>query len=64
MALFLDVGPNDVLRLDDDTTICIDRKSGSRARLRIEGSSKVILDRGGRDKPPEKKKGDGDGRDT
>lgn len=42
MALFLDVGPDDAIRIGD-TYIAIERKSGSRARLRIVGSSEVEL---------------------
>ncbi|NLA67479.1 MAG: hypothetical protein GX856_04410 [Gammaproteobacteria bacterium] len=42
MALFLDVGPDDAIRIGD-TYIAIERKSGSRARLRIVGKDEVEL---------------------
>lgn len=42
MALFLDVGPNDMLRIND-TIVTVERKSGSRARLRILGPAEVEL---------------------
>lgn len=43
MALFIDVGPEDVLRIGDDSYISVERKSGSRARLKIIGQSEVEL---------------------
>lgn len=42
MALYLDVGPDDVLRIGD-TLVAVERKSGSRARLKIVGKSEVEL---------------------
>lgn len=48
MALYIDVGPEDVLRIGPDTFIVVERKSGARARLRITGSSEVKLMRQGR----------------
>ena len=45
MALFLDLGPNDVLRVGEDTFITIEKKSGQRARLRITGSGDVEMTR-------------------
>ncbi len=49
MALVLDVGLSDALRVGD-TYIVVERKSGSRARLRILGPAEVELMRNGRDK--------------
>lgn len=49
MALYLDLGPNDVLRVGEDTFITIEKKSGQRARLRITGTGDVEMKR----KPPE-----------
>ena len=43
MALFIDVGPDDALRIGPDTFITVERKSGSRSRLRIIGTSEVEL---------------------
>lgn len=48
MALFIDVGPDDALRIGPDTFITIERKSGSRSRLRIVGNSEVELMRNAR----------------
>jgi hypothetical protein len=47
MALFLDVGPNDVVCIDG-TYVTIERKSGQRARLRFVGPADVELVRQGR----------------
>lgn len=47
MALVLDVGPSDALRVGD-TYIVVERKSGSRARLRILGPAEVELMRNSR----------------
>lgn len=44
MALILDVGPEDTLRIGD-TTVCLVKKSGRRSRLRIEGPAEVELKR-------------------
>ena len=43
MSLYLDVGTEDVLQLDGNTFITLERKSGQRARLRIISPSKVEL---------------------
>lgn len=43
MALFIDVGPDDVLRIGDDSYISVERKSGARARLKIIGKGEVEL---------------------
>lgn len=43
MALFIDVGPDDVLRIGENSYISVERKSGSRARLKIIGKSEVEL---------------------
>lgn len=48
MALYLDVGPADVLRIGD-ITVTVERKTGSRARLRIENADDVRLLRNERD---------------
>lgn len=62
MSLFVDVGLADALRIGDDTVIYIERKSGQRARLRIDGSAKVELLRKEKDKrmlnPPAENTGD------
>jgi hypothetical protein len=42
MALYLDVGPDDILRIGD-TFVALERKSGARARLKIIGKSEVEL---------------------
>lgn len=42
MALYLDVGLDDVLRIGDDF-VTVERKSGSRARLRIISAREVEL---------------------
>lgn len=42
MALFIDLGPDDALRIGNDY-VTLERKSGSRARLRILGQSEVEL---------------------
>lgn len=44
MALILDVGPEDVLRIGD-TVIRLVKKSGRRSRLRIEGPAEVEMKR-------------------
>lgn len=63
MALFLDIGPNDQLRVGADTIITIEHKSGRRARLRIE--STATIDMVSREwAPPEPVKVASDGRDT
>lgn len=49
MALWLDVGLNDVLRIDGETTVTVERKSGSRVRLKIMGKREVELLRNARD---------------
>lgn len=51
MALYLDVGPDDVLRVGEDLVITVERKSGSRARLRFSGPTRVELEKKGRLKP-------------
>lgn len=43
MALWLDVGPDDLLRIGDDMYVSVERKSGSRARLKIVGPAEVEL---------------------
>jgi hypothetical protein len=48
MALFLDVGPDDVVHVGDDLLITVERKSGSRARLRFDGAAAVELVKRGR----------------
>ena len=50
MALFLDISIDDTLCLDDGTVITLERKSGTRARLRIDGPAHVELIRNGRSK--------------
>lgn len=42
MALFLDVGTDDVLRIDN-SYVTLERKSGTRARLRIISQAEVEL---------------------
>lgn len=42
MALYIDVGLEDVLRIGE-TFVVLERKSGSRARLKIIGKAEVEL---------------------
>jgi len=58
MALFIDVGPDDVLRIGDSSYISIERKSGSRARLKIIGQSEVELMRKAKLTNPPRRPGD------
>jgi hypothetical protein len=51
MALYMDVGANDLLVIGD-TTVTVERKSGSRVRLRIIGKSDVQLVRDGKNAMP------------
>lgn len=48
MALYLDVGPEDVLRIGNDLVVSVERKSGARARLKFEGTERVVLEKGGK----------------
>ena len=43
MALYLDIGPDDELRVGEDAVITIEYESGRRARLRIVGTAKVEM---------------------
>lgn len=43
-VLYLDVGPDDVLHVGD-MVVMVERKSGSRARLKLIGDKKVELRR-------------------
>jgi hypothetical protein len=43
MALWMDVGPEDLLCIGGDTYISVERKSGARARLKIVGKAEVEL---------------------
>lgn len=43
MALFLDVGPGDVIRIGEDTYVSVEKKSGKSARLRVVGTKEVEL---------------------
>lgn len=52
MALYLDVGPNDLLCVGDHTVIAIERKSGGKARLKITGTGNVELLKKARLSPP------------
>ena len=61
MALFLDISTDDTLELDDGTVITLERKSGTRARLRIDGPAHVELIRNGRNRADTD---GGDGRDS
>ena len=49
MALFLDVGPDDLVRIGENLVFTVERKSGSRARLRFVGGERVEMIRHGRD---------------
>lgn len=42
MALFLDVGFDDILRVGS-TTIVIERKSGRKVRMRISGTDEIEM---------------------
>ncbi len=43
MALYLDIGPDDELRVGKDAVITIEYKSGRRARLKIVGTAEVEM---------------------
>lgn len=44
MALYIDLGPEDLLRIGADTYVAVEHKTGSRrARLRVVGTSQVEL---------------------
>lgn len=43
MALWMDVGPEDLLCIGGDTYISVERKSGARARLKIVGKAEIEL---------------------
>ncbi len=62
MSLYLDVGPDDLLRIGNDTIIAVERKSGSRARLRITGTAEIELMKRARTVEPPAPDGEGDGR--
>lgn len=52
MALFLDAGPGDVIRIGEDTYVSVEKKSGKSARLRIVGTKDVELMRARRAQQP------------
>lgn len=60
MALFLDVGFDDILRVGG-TTITIERKSGRKVRVRLDGPDDVKMTR--KPDPAETEKADHDGPD-
>lgn len=43
MALWIDVGPSDLLCVGGDTYLSVERKSGTRVRLKIIGKGEVEL---------------------
>lgn len=43
MALFLDIGPDDELRIGDGAVVTLEHKSGRRARLKIIGTYDVRM---------------------
>lgn len=47
-TLYLDVGTDDIVRIGENLAFTIERKSGSRARIRFVGSEKVDMVRHGR----------------
>lgn len=51
VALFLDIGPGDELRIGDGAVLTLEHKSGRRARLRITGEADVKLVRDARIDP-------------
>lgn len=61
MALFLDVGFDDILRVGG-TTITIERKSGRKVRVRLDGPDDVKMTR--KPDPAEAEKADHDGPDS
>lgn len=63
MALYLDVGPEDALRVGE-MYITVERKSGSRARLKIIGKQDVELLRKARSAPPARQYGNPPRADT
>ncbi len=52
MALILDVGPEDTLRIGD-TVVTLLKKSGRRSRLRIEGPADVEMKRAADEQKPQ-----------
>lgn len=60
MALYLDIGPDDELRVGKDAVITIEYKSGRRARLKIDGTAEVEMTKRntGRPAPPEVPRGE------
>lgn len=65
MALFLDIGPEDVIRIGESMFITLEHKSGRRARLKILGKEDVrLFPKDLSDKPGEPPKVQGDGRRT
>ena len=61
MALFLDVSVDDILRVGA-TTITVERKSGRKVRLRLDGPDDVNMTR--KPDPAETQKADHDGPDA
>lgn len=43
MALYLDIGPDDELRIGDGAVVTLEYKSGRRARLKISGTYDVSM---------------------
>lgn len=52
MALHLDVEPGDTIRIGAHTTVRMERKSGQRARLRIESTEDIDQFKAGEPVPP------------
>jgi len=51
MALMLDAGPGDSIRIGANTIVRIERKTGQRTRLRIDSSEDIALHEAGGDPP-------------
>lgn len=51
MAVFQELAPGDVLMIGPDTRIRMERKSGSRARLRIDSTQDIERVPAGQDAP-------------
>lgn len=63
MALYLDIGPTDELRIGDGAVVTLEYKSGRRARLKISGTYDVAMVKK-QPTPPPPPAEDADGRST
>lgn len=56
MALYLDLDIGDSVRIGADTVVQVERKSGSRVKLRIQSEYKVRLERSDKPERPDASK--------